>query len=238
VTFQAFFRYIDDNNYYLIEWVSDSDLTFDNTLTLYKVVAGVKTGVGSSIDYATTLDLTKRWRMTVDVSEAVSPTAITATVRNVTDSTDLSPSLSENDSTAALQVSGGLGLGAFYGTSFYDNVVFSDKYNPGPVLSTQPIVEAFGSQFKISWTAADGGAGTITYTPQYVTLDGFNLPTTTWTNASGTTSTSATVTPSTGGVHAVRIKATDGSGVITYSPWKQASLAYVRMGRNFRMKAA
>lgn len=83
------------------------------------------------------------------------------------------------------------------GTGAYD-----DDWDPHAVVEAAPSLAGH----ILSWSAAVGGSGTVTYTPQYVLLDANGFPSTTWTSLTPTTNTSASVGALVVGSYAFRIK--------------------------------
>lgn len=226
-TWQAIVRATATSDAYGIQLVSSTaggSPEFDNFLKVFKVVAGVATDLSPTVQYADALDLAKRWRVTIDVSEEVSPTTITVTLRNVTDAVDMSPALEVTDSTAEIQVAGSMGLCPYLGSTKYDNVQFGAQNDPGPTQVAAAVASGeTSSAVDLDWDAADGGVAPITYTPQYAIPDanGFVAG---WTDGTPTAGTSGTLTglsPQTD--YVARIKSEDDDGYVNYSPWVEFS---------------
>lgn len=228
MTWTALLRVQDSGACYVLQLTYDAGGTYDNRLDLYKWDGATKTTLGSEqYSPGTGFDLAKRWRVTISVSEAVFPTTIHVTLRNVTDSTDMSPALSVDDSTSALQVAGSLGLVPYLGSGFLDNITLITKDNPGPWLSAAPTEASHSSSsIGLSWSAADGGTGTITYTPQYATADADGFPSEDWNDGTPTTGTSSTISSLASATdYLFRLKVVDSAAapVTNYGPWLAAT---------------
>lgn len=221
-TWGAFVRDQGNGDDYLVEITSDINHVFDNKIDIFKFVSGTLTQLAET--YYTNqsfLDLTKQWRVTVNVSTNINPTTISVTYSNVTSGILMTNPLTVNDSSATLQKSGGAGLCGYQGNVIWSNVVFRQVFDFVPTISTNPTATTTGTSLSISWPVADGGSGTITYIPQYVVSDSFGFPSvTTWTNGNPTFSTSETVNGLTANTNLIlRVMSIDSTSATNYSPW-------------------
>jgi hypothetical protein len=222
-TWEAVLRGQADGSCYLVEYVSDTNGTYDNSLTI-----SVHTGIGqtdakTNILYGSALDLTKWWRVTATASTNANPTTITVTVSNMTSGVVMSPSLVYSGSDAGLQNPGGMGLCAYQGIPNYTNIIFTAISDQVPTVSAPPSGTTNGTSVALSWPIASMGSGTVTYRPQYVVADwSTNFPSTgSWTSAAPTTSTSETVTGVPAGTNVIfRVMSVDATSATNYSPWQ------------------
>jgi len=209
-----------NGNNYTISLTHDTGGTYDNKLEVFSYVGGVKASL-TNITYGSALDLTKWWRVAVNVSTNTTPTTITCTVSNMTSGTVMSPPLVCVDSTPSLQAPGGIGLCGYLGQPYYTNILFSTKFDNVPTLAGAAAGTPNGASVALSWPLAAGGSGTINYTPQFNVSDSFGFPsTTTWTNGSSTTSTGETLASLPASTNLIfRVMSVDATSATNYSPW-------------------
>ena len=121
---------------YLCSLTHDTGVTYDNKAEIFKMVGGVQTSL-VNVTYGSPLDLTKWWRVTINVATNINPTFIIMTVSNITDHIGYSP-LSVGDSAVSLQQPGGMGISAYLGSPNFTNIIFQSIWDNSPTMPLQP----------------------------------------------------------------------------------------------------
>lgn len=195
--------------------------TFDNYVQLHAIsAAGVETTLGSW-SLGVNSDPSHVYRIAVQF-RGISPTVVTVTVTDITAPLAFGYNVFSGDSTAGLQVATRQPeLFAPLGTAAYQNIQWAPYADPGPTIGTVPSATGSTGSIGLTWSAASGGTGTVTYSPQYAPADANGFPSSGWINGSATTGTSGTITGLSSGSYAVRIASVDSSltPAATYSPW-------------------
>jgi hypothetical protein len=222
-TWSCFVRDQPNGDNYLIELVADTSHVYDNKIDIFKFVSGTLSTLAET--YYTNqsfLDLTKQWRVTVNVSTNSNPTTISVTYSNVTSGILMTNPCAAIDSSATLQLPGGAGLCGYQGNVFYTNVSFQQVYDFAPTIATIPAATPTGTSVALSWPLADGGSGAISYTPQYVVADTLGFPAVmTWTNGQTVSGLNETLTSLPANTNLIfRVMTEDATGATNYSPWQ------------------
>jgi len=239
VTWEAVLRQQAGGDNYTIQWVSDTDGIYDNKVEVFCYTNSVKTSLGF-VQYGPgagdhLLDLSQEWRLTASAIGA-DPTVISVTVSNVTAGVGMTPSLFITNSAPTLQNGGqgggNSGLCSYFGTAFYTNIVFQNTVDLTPVLANPPAAVPAGASIDLTWETADGGVGTVNYTPQYVPADADDFPATNvWLSGTMTSTTSQNILGlAANAKYIFRIVSVDSLNMTNYSPWQYATVGAAASG--------